>query len=167
MRPCEKKLSVSRSIRTRYAPMTRSQKAQSMIMCKQELGVKGQGAARGGRITVTRHHSLFALRLRPAWGAVLIGLCVSSPALPQPASTGTWTTKAPMSAVRGEVAAAVFENKLYALGGNVGGNAVPRNEEYDPATDRWRSRAALPAPRDQLGVAVVNGKIYTFGGFVK
>ena len=70
-----------------------------------------------------------------------------------------------MSAVRGEVAAAVVGGKLYALGGNFAGQALPRNEEYDPATDRWRLRAPLPEGRDHLGVAAVNGKIYTFGGF--
>src|SRR6202790_3846296 len=100
-----------------------------------------------------------------ALGAVVIGLSFGSPA--RSVSPGTWTAKAPMPAVRGEVAAVVFENKLYAIGGNVAGSAVPRNEEYDPATDRWRARAPMPVARDHLGLAVVNGKIYTFGGFVK
>ena len=78
---------------------------------------------------------------------------------------GTWTQKAPMPAVRGEVAAAAVGDKLFALGGGVAGKAVARNEEYDPASDRWRERAPLPQPRDHLGVAALNGKIYTFGGF--
>src|SRR5262249_19188796 len=78
---------------------------------------------------------------------------------------GTWAQKAPMPAMRGEVAATAVGDKLFALGGGVAGKAVPRNEEYDPATDRWRERAPLPQPRDHLGVAVHNGKIYTFGGF--
>src|SRR6516225_11336014 len=76
---------------------------------------------------------------------------------------GTWTQKAPMPAVRGEVAAAAVGDKLFALGGGVAGKAVARNEEYDPASDRWRERAPLPQPRDHLGVAALNGKIYTFG----
>jgi N-acetylneuraminic acid mutarotase len=78
---------------------------------------------------------------------------------------GTWTQKAPMPAVRGEVAAAAVGDKLFALGGGVAGKAVARNEEYDPASDRWRERAPLPQPRDHLGVAAHDGKIYTFGGF--
>jgi Kelch motif len=82
---------------------------------------------------------------------------------PRPA--GSWTQKAPMPAVRGEVAAAVVDNKLFALGGGEGGKAVPRNEEYDPASDRWREHAPLPQARDHLGVATHGGKIYTFGGF--
>src|ERR1700676_5567413 len=100
-------------------------------------------------------------------GAALIGLSLAAPARSQTASPGAWTVKAPMPAVRGEVAAVVLANKLYAIGGNVAGNAVARNEVYDPATDRWRTLAPMPLARDHLGLAVVNGKIYTFGGFVK
>ena len=47
---------------------------------------------------------------------------------------GTWTQKAPMPAVRGEVAAAAVGDRTVRLGGGVAGKAVARNEEYDPAT---------------------------------
>src|SRR5260370_12499362 len=109
--------------------------------------------------------STLAGRAGAALGVIVIGLVADSPARSQ--SPGTGTAQAPMPAVRGEVAAVVSENKLYAVGGNVAGNAVPRNEEYDPATDRWRARAPMPIARDHVGLALVNGKIYTFGGFVK
>ena len=112
--------------------------------------------------------STSALRAGLALGAVLMALSGSVPAQAQTSPLGTWTMKAPMPAgVRGEVAAAVYQGKLYAIGGNVAGNAVPRNEEYDPATDHWRERAPMPVGRDHLGLAVVNGKIYTFGGFLR
>src|SRR5436309_15653830 len=95
------------------------------------------------------------------------GLIIASfgAAAQSPTPAGIWTQKAPMPAVRGEVAAAAVDNKLFALGGGAGGKAVPRNEEYDPASDRWRERAPLPQARDHLGVATYGGKIYTFGGF--
>jgi N-acetylneuraminic acid mutarotase len=85
---------------------------------------------------------------------------------------GTWTVKAPMPAVRGEVAAVTYQDKLYAIGGNANSSsgsssAVPRNEVYDPATNSWRELAPMPIARDHLGLALVNGKIYTFGGFTK
>jgi N-acetylneuraminic acid mutarotase len=102
-----------------------------------------------------------------ALGAAILalGAAVSSHAQVLP---GTWTMKAPMPAgVRGEVAGAVYQDKFYAIGGNVAGNAVPRNEVYDPATNSWRELAPMPIARDHLGLAVVNGKIYTFGGFTK
>ena len=44
------------------------------------------------------------------------------------AQQGAWTQKAPMPAVRGEVAAAAVGDKLYAIGGGVAGSAVPRKE---------------------------------------
>src|ERR1700730_8704949 len=107
--------------------------------------------------------STSASRTGMALGAIFIVLSAGAPARSQSVGPGSWTAKAPMPAVRGEVAAAVFENKLYAIGGNVAGNAVPRNEEYDPAADRWRARAPLPVARDHLGLALVNGKSYTLG----
>jgi hypothetical protein len=61
---------------------------------------------------------------------------------------GTWTQKAPMSAVRGEVAAVAVGDKLFGLGGGVAGKAVARNEEYDPASDRWRERERSTSSAD-------------------
>src|SRR5262249_62016120 len=70
---------------------------------------------------------------------------------------GTWTQKAPMPAVRGEVAAAAVGDKLFALGGGGAGKAVPRNEEYDPATDRWRGGPRRAHPRRAPRVAGHDG----------
>ena len=107
---------------------------------------------------------VFIERMALAFAAGLTAAALGTAAQSQ-TPPGTWTQKAPMPAVRGEVAAAAVGDKLFALGGGVAGKAVPRNEEYDPASNRWRERAPLPQPRDHLGVAVLNGKIYTFGGF--
>src|SRR6202050_4959988 len=79
---------------------------------------------------------------------------------------GTWATKAPLPAARGEVAAVALDSKLHALGGSVNGTAGPYHDEYDPAADSWRARAPLPEGRDHLAVAAAGGKIYAFGGFV-
>src|SRR5207249_1582441 len=94
------------------------------------------------------------------------GLIIASfgAAAQSPTPAGIWTQKAPMPAVRGEVAAAAVDNKLFALGGGAGGKAVPRNEEYDPASDRWRERAPLPQARDHLAVVAVDGRIHVIGG---
>ncbi|HEY7299838.1 MAG TPA: hypothetical protein VH684_18175 [Xanthobacteraceae bacterium] len=112
--------------------------------------------------------SAWAPRAGLALGAILIGLGMAIPAQSQSAPPGTWAVKAPMpGGVRGEVAAVVVDGKLYAVGGNVGGNSVPRNEVYDPATGGWRELAPMPVAHDHIGLAALNGKIYTFGGFVK
>src|ERR1700761_8658886 len=84
----------------------------------------------------------------------------------QSSPPGTWTMKAPLPAVRAEVAAVAFDGKLHAIGGSVNGVAGTYHDEYDPAADSWRPRAALPEGRDHLALAAAGGKIYAFGGFV-
>ena len=111
------------------------------------------------------YRSTVAWRAGMALCVILIALAAGSPARSQ--SPGTWTAKAPMPAVRGEVDAVVFENKLYAIGGNVAGNAVPRNEEYDPATDRWQSLPPMPNPRHGIFAGVIGNTIYLPGGGVR
>jgi len=111
--------------------------------------------------------SMFSPRNAMMLGATLIAVAASAPVQAE-LLAGTWAVKAPMGeGVRGEVAAVAYQDKLYAIGGNVNGNSVPRNEVYDPATNTWRSLAPMPIARDHLGLALVNGKIYTFGGFTK
>jgi N-acetylneuraminic acid mutarotase len=102
--------------------------------------------------------------LGPAIGGLAIAASASL-ASAQPAALGTWSSKTPMPVARAEMAAAVVDGKLYAIGGNIGGTAVPHNFEYDPAADKWRQRNPMPVARDHIGIAAVNGKIYTFGGF--
>jgi N-acetylneuraminic acid mutarotase len=101
-----------------------------------------------------------------ALSGLLVVLSAGALALSEPNPPGTWTVKAPMpSGVRGEVAAVAFNDKLYAVGGDVDGKAVPRAEEYDPATNLWRVLTPMPVAHDHVGLAALNGKIYAFGGF--
>src|SRR6202050_3604703 len=104
---------------------------------------------------------------RHAVGATLFAVAAlaSAAVLRAEEPAGKWTMKAPLPAMRGEVAAVAFNDKLHALGGSLNGTAGPYHDEYDPATDNWRPRAPLPEGRDHLAVAVAGGKIYAFGGF--
>jgi hypothetical protein len=88
-------------------------------------------------------------------------------------STNTWTTKAPMPTSRAGVAAASWDNKIYALGGRTLGSFRPPgpgtildvNEVYDPLTDTWTPLAPMPlAVSDHYATIAVDGKIYVFGG---
>ena len=86
--------------------------------------------------------STLVFRTTLALGFMFMAVSGSAPARAQNNALGTWIMKAPMpEGARGEVAAAVYQGRLYAIGGNVASNAVPRNAEYDPATNRWRVRA--------------------------
>jgi N-acetylneuraminic acid mutarotase len=70
-----------------------------------------------------------------------------------------WTAKKQMPIGRGNIATAIYQNRIYVIGGSEGLNQV-----YDPATDTWEIKTAMPTPRTQLEANVVSGKIYLIGG---
>ena len=72
-----------------------------------------------------------------------------------------WTAKKPMPTKRYGFATAVYQNKIYVIGGPDGVNQV-----YDPETDTWETKTPMPTPRTQLDANVVNGKIYLVGGMI-
>lgn len=92
-----------------------------------------------------------------------------------------WTSKAPMPTARALFGIAVYQNKIYCIGGyyavftykddrldkteyfNTGANEV-----YDPATNTWETKASMPTPSTYAAsrpttANVVNGKIYLIG----
>src|SRR5262249_61963082 len=102
--------------------------------------------------TIALAIALMALGAGPAW-----------PQATGPA--GVWTVKAPMPAIRNEVAAASVNGKLYVFGGSVGGGRydLTRNEEYDPATNSWRARKDLPSRANHMTATAANRKNYLVG----
>jgi N-acetylneuraminic acid mutarotase len=72
----------------------------------------------------------------------------------------TWTVKAPMPTPRVGFGIAVYENKIYCMGGYTKDGLTKVNEVYDPATDSWETKAPMPTARGGLMANVVNGKIY-------
>lgn len=90
-----------------------------------------------------------------------------------------WIFKAPMPTARALFGIAVYQNKVYCIGGYNGTVRyigphdydykieyfdVGVNEVYDPATNTWETKAAMPTPRYSAAANVVNGKIYLIGG---
>jgi len=79
--------------------------------------------------------------------------------------TDTWAFKAPMRTPRCSFAVAVYQNKIYCIGGYLSDrNVTGVNEVYDPAKNTWETKASMPTPRADLQANVVNGKIYLIGG---
>lgn len=82
----------------------------------------------------------------------------------------TWTTLAPASVARSELAgAAAFDGvsvKHYAIGGRGPAciTVCTTLEIYDPITNTWALGAAMPTARAGLGAATVNNLIYAIGG---
>lgn len=82
--------------------------------------------------------------------------------------TDSWQEKTPMPTPREHLASASFDNKLYVIGGRVGGleSNLDANEVYDPVEDKWTKLAPMPSKRGGLAAAASpsDGRIYVFGG---
>jgi N-acetylneuraminic acid mutarotase len=86
-------------------------------------------------------------------------------------ATNSWRARRPMLLARNHHATAAVGNKVYAIGGRVGGayitgasNNVDLVEAYDPATDLWTPMDRMPTARSAMSAAVYNGKIIVPGG---
>lgn len=78
-------------------------------------------------------------------------------------ASGRWSPRAPLPAPRHELAAAVVDATLYAVGGD---DAGYRNDlfAYDPAHDAWSARASMPTARCCLAASAARGILYAIGG---
>lgn len=78
----------------------------------------------------------------------------------------TWTFKEKMPTPRAGFAIAVYQNKIYCIGGAIGFSIDTGfifsgvNEVYDPAIDTWETKAPLPTAGWEMQANVVNNKIY-------
>jgi prepilin-type processing-associated H-X9-DG protein len=93
-------------------------------------------------------------------------------------ATDAWVRRASMPTARANFGIAVYENKIYCIGGYAANvtyvdGHVDRtvyfdlgvNEVYDPATDTWATKAAMPTRRSPVTASVVDGKIYVLSLF--
>jgi N-acetylneuraminic acid mutarotase len=80
------------------------------------------------------------------------------------AATNTWTTREPIPTARHSFGIAVYQNKIYCIGGSTNGPHLAVNEVYDPATNSWETKTSMPTARAGLTANTVNGKIYLMGG---
>jgi N-acetylneuraminic acid mutarotase len=78
--------------------------------------------------------------------------------------TNRWTMKKEMPTPRAALATAVYQGKVYCIGGKTSNGYTGVNEVYDPKTDTWETKASMPTDRGFLSASVVNGKIYLIGG---
>ncbi len=82
-------------------------------------------------------------------------------------STGTWTTKTPLPTSTSFYASAVFDNKIYVIGGP--GRKI--NQIYDPETDTWSYGASAPIEVNGAAAGATTGvaapkRIHIMGGGV-
>ncbi len=82
-------------------------------------------------------------------------------------ATDRWSARAPMPQAQGGLAAAAFNGKLYAFGGEFFGVRSGVYKEawaYDPVADSWQTVAPMPLPRHGLGAVAVADGIHVIGG---
>lgn len=73
----------------------------------------------------------------------------------------------PANRLRGSAGAAMYDGKLYVVGGSTNGHDggdVNWFDVYDPATDSWNSLADAPTRRDHASAIVVDDKLIVAGG---
>jgi N-acetylneuraminic acid mutarotase len=79
-----------------------------------------------------------------------------------------WTTKQPMPATRSHFGIAIYQDKIYTIGGAYRkANTwidIDVVEVYDPQTDTWETKTLMPTARSNLHANEVDGKIYLTGG---
>jgi DNA-binding CsgD family transcriptional regulator len=75
-----------------------------------------------------------------------------------------WAAKAPLPTARTGLAAAVYENMVYAIAGETDQGVTGIVERYDPNIDQWATLTAKPVAVTNVGAAVIGGLIYVPGG---
>ena len=80
-------------------------------------------------------------------------------------ATDTWTFKTPIPTPRIVFATAVYQNKIYCIGGKTSDDYTGVNEVYDPAMDSWETKTSMPTARGWLTANVVDDKIYLISGY--
>lgn len=85
-----------------------------------------------------------------------------APSTPTPAPR--WQELAEMPTARFGLAAALYDGKIYAIGGESSVGVTGANEQYDPATNSWIALAPKPLPVADINTAAIGGRIYVPGG---
>lgn len=84
-------------------------------------------------------------------------------------ATDSWQTGAAIPRARGSSGVVVYEDKIYVVGGVIGGHGphattVNWFDVYDLTTNQWETLPDAPNPRDHFNAAVIGTKLYAAGG---
>jgi len=82
---------------------------------------------------------------------------------PQPAIP-RWQERAPIPDARSGLAAAVYDDQIYAIGGETVAGVTGEVQRYDPQEDTWLKLSDKPTPVSDAGAVAIGGKIYVPGG---
>lgn len=82
---------------------------------------------------------------------------------PQPTLT-RWGAQASLPAGRSGLAVAVYEERLYAIGGETEAGVTGLSSRYDPQANTWTEAMSKPLAVADVSAAVIGGLIYVPGG---
>jgi len=71
-----------------------------------------------------------------------------------------WELKEPMPTPRGVFSIAIYQKKIYCIGGKTNEGISEVNEVYDPMTDTWETKASIPMGIFESEANVIGNKIY-------
>jgi len=77
---------------------------------------------------------------------------------------GSWSVVQPMAKARTGARAAVFQGRIYVVGGAFSDDALSSIEIYDPSSGSWSPAPPMSSPRTAHVVAVVGEELLIFGG---
>ena len=94
----------------------------------------------------------------------VIAVAVASPAPVDAREAQRWQELADLPTARSGLAATVYENQIYAIGGETAQGVTGVMEQYDVVTDAWTTLTSKPLPVTDIHAAVIGGQIYIPGG---
>ena len=81
-----------------------------------------------------------------------------------PPAESRWNSLAPLPIARDGLGVTVYENQIYAIGGESVAGVTGSVERYDPSANSWVELSSMPVPVADVNTAVIGGKIYVPGG---
>ncbi len=75
-----------------------------------------------------------------------------------------WQVRASLPEARSGLAAAAYENAIYAIAGETAQGVTGQVTRYQPDTNTWQTLAAKPLPVTDVGAVLIGEKIYVPGG---
>ncbi len=123
-----------------------------------------------GRRLPERPHPAVWLAVGLALIAILIGLqpafrrqLASATQVP-PTAVPRWQTKLNLPTARAGLAGVMYDNQIYAIGGETTTGVTGITERYDVVSNTWTTLASKPGPVTDIEAAVAGGLIYVPGG---
>jgi hypothetical protein len=122
-------------------------------------------SARFGNAVVTLNGRIYSVGGTPFGGPPMANVDEYQAATGPFGQNQTWTPKAALPSARENLAAAVINGQIYAVGGSATGPATTATLFVsDAAVNNWTAKASMPTPRSGLSAAALNGILYVAGG---